>query len=627
MPVQMRLGFTVAVTLLFLPGALAAQNGAPVGAEVLLEPGESSALPVVQPNDNRVAAGESVDGVRAIALEVVRSRWYVETETGPGLRVAAIAEEGELPSIPAPLIRVEEGERVRAAIRNGLEGPITVFGLHTRPGDPDGEPFVVGPGETETVEFDPGAPGTYMYWILEDGALDEDFEGERTQTLGALVVDPEGGSPPDRVIVMNIFSVPVGENDGYEALTMNGLSWPFAETVRLEVGETQRWRILNGSDRNHPMHLHGFYYSVLSRGTATGDTVYAPRDRRLVVTETMRHKRSMLMEWTPSRSGKWLFHCHLSFHVADHVRLPGFEASSAELAHSHMAGLVLGIDVAPGESDLVFTGDTHLVELWANEYGDEDGYRYGFALSPDARPDRLSEAPGPTLVFHQFDDVSVTVRNRMSVPTGVHWHGLELDSWADGVPDWSASDGRVSPVIRPGEDFTYRLATMRPGTFIYHSHLDDIRQLTGGLYGPLIVLPQGEDFDPETDHILSWGWSSTRPGGQPSNYDLNGRQEQPPGSTQVGVTHRFRLLNIAPAGNITAWMTRDGERIPVVLRAKDGADLPEHQQVPVPELERLFVGETADFTWTPSEPGVYELHVGSPRVNFAQRWEVAPAGG
>ena len=43
---------------------------------------------------------------------------------------------------------------------------------------------------------------------------------------------------------------------------------------------------------------------------------------------------------------------------------------------------------------------------------------------------------------------------------------------------------------------------MRPGTFIYHSHLDDVHQLSGGLYGPVVVLPEGEWFDPRTDQVM-----------------------------------------------------------------------------------------------------------------------------
>jgi FtsP/CotA-like multicopper oxidase with cupredoxin domain len=264
------------------------------------------------------------------------------------------------------------------------------------------------------------------------------------------------------------------------------------------------------------------------------------------------------------------------------------------------------------------------VDLFANEYGDRTGYRYGFALDPDFAADSLTDVPGPLLVFNQFQTVNATVHNRMAVPTGIHWHGLELDAWADGVPNWSASDGRVSPAIAPGDSFTYRLSLMRPGTFVYHSHLDDIHQLTGGLYGPLLVLPEGERFDPRTDHVMVWGWN--HPDGEGMDQmDLNGRREQPDATAQVGERHRFRVINIAPAGRISAWLTLDGDIMPITLHAKDGADLPPHQRVPVDRLPHLSVGETADFTWTPTAPGTYELHVGKdPEANLVQRWVVQP---
>jgi FtsP/CotA-like multicopper oxidase with cupredoxin domain len=480
------------------------------------------------------------------------------------------------------------------------------------------------------VEFPAGEPGTYFYRIQEGEPPPRLPNGrpsqEREQLSGAFVVDPEGGSPADRIMVINIFSQLVtdaqSENARVEGLTINGKSWPYTERMELEVGQNERWRIVNASNRFHPMHLHGFFYSVLSRGNMAGDTIYEARSQRLVVTEPMRGGTTMLMEWTPVREGRWLFHCHLSFHVSAEIRLPGAEEADPEHAHSHMSGLVMGIEVAPGPTDLVSEGEPVELDLFTKEYGDEAGYRFGFALDPAVQPDSLTEAPGPVLVFNQYQAADVTVHNTMSVPTGVHWHGLELDAWADGVPMWSASAGRMSPVIEPGDSFTYRLSMMRPGTFIYHSHLNDIQQLSGGLYGALVVLPPGETMDRRTDHVKVWGWNDPAPSG-PHSFDLNGMREQPDAEAVVGETHRFRVINIAPAGQVTAWLTRDGEVIPITLHAKDGADLPVHQRVPVDRLPRLGVGETADFIWTPSEPGVYELRIGRGEgLHFPQRWVV-----
>jgi len=635
----------IAAVLLPLPGTAQEQGEEfpPVPAinEVLVPAGAVSGLPLVVANDNRVPAGFHRDGVREISLVVMAADFRIEGAGGPGLRVTAVAEEGGAPSVPAPLIRVEEGTRLRVRVRNDLpHRAVTVVGLHTRTEGAGGE-FVLEAGESRTVEFEAGDPGTYFYAIRGLGAPPDGEDrfvlgpegfmvGEQEQLAGAFVVDPVGGSPPDRVMVINIFSQPAGEGDDIEVLeglTINGLSFPYTERLQLEVGRTERWRLVNASRRFHPMHLHGFYFSVLARGDMAVDTLYDDRSARSVVTEPMRGGTTMLMEWTPTREGRWIFHCHLSFHVASEIRLPGAVEADAEHAHSHMAGLVMGIDVAPGPSDLVARGEVVEVDLYAREFGDTAGYRYGFTHSPDQAADRQTESPGPLLVFNQYQPVDVTVRNHMSVPTGVHWHGLELDAWADGVPDWSASDGRMSPTIRPGEDFTYRLSLMRPGTFMYHSHLNDVFQLSGGLYGPLIVLPPGEEFDPEHDHVKIWGWNTPGPEG-PGSFDLNGTQEQPEARTTVGVTHRFRLIHIAPAGQLTAWITRDGEPVSVILYAKDGADLPEHQRVSVERVPRMGVGETADFIWTPDEPGVYELRIGyGADASHPQRWVVDPAPG
>ena len=60
-------------------------------------------------NDNRIPAGTLHDGVLELNLEIVCADWRMETEDGPGLRVAVIAESGDAPTVPRPLIRVETG--------------------------------------------------------------------------------------------------------------------------------------------------------------------------------------------------------------------------------------------------------------------------------------------------------------------------------------------------------------------------------------------------------------------------------------------------------------------------------------------------------------------------------------
>jgi hypothetical protein len=91
----------------------------------------------------------------------------------------------------------------------------------------------------------------------------------------------------------------------------------------------------------------------------------------------------------------------------------------------------------------------------------------------------------------------------------------------------------------------------------------------------------------------------------------------------VGETHRIRLMNMGPAGQVLVKMLK--EDVPVLLTylAKDGADLPKVQQVALATSPRYGVGETADFAFTPSEPGRYELNVGFINNPWKQVWEVA----
>ena len=219
---------------------------------------------------------------------------------------------------------------------------------------------------------------------------------------------------------------------------------------------------------------------------------------------------TMSMKWVASRPGNWLFHCHLSYHVTPDIRLPGAAELDPPNEKQHMAGLVIGMTVKPGPSDLISKGPSREFNLYADQYFPGKSPRNGFSLSPDNKLDSNDiTTPGPLLLLKQYQPTYVTVTNRMQIPTSVHWHGLDLDSWADGVPDFSASDGKMSPSIQPGEKFTYKLTLMRPGTYIYHSHFNDVQQIASGLYGPMIVMGEGQIYDPKTDHYYIVGWKTS----------------------------------------------------------------------------------------------------------------------
>jgi FtsP/CotA-like multicopper oxidase with cupredoxin domain len=108
-------------------------------------------------------------------------------------------------------------------------------------------------------------------------------------------------------------------------------------------------------------------------------------------------------------------------------------------------------------------------------------------------------ALGPPLVLERGKLVEITVDNQLRQSTSVHWHGMELESYYDGVPGWGANGKELTPVIKPRESFLVRFTPPRAGTFI---HLNDEAQISGGLYGPLVVVEPGKKFDPTRDFIF-----------------------------------------------------------------------------------------------------------------------------
>ena len=571
-------------------------------------------LPPVIPNDNRTPAGRLSHDTLQLHLVVAMAAWRPEADTGPSIEVAAFSEEGKSPQVPGPLIRVPAGTTVSATIRNALaDSTLRVYGLTTRPAVAH-DSLIIPPGESRPVTFLLGAPGSYLYWASL-GAKGQEGQAEREQVSGALIVDPPGGSPPDRVLVMNIWGTRLDSLTYRNALAINGRSWPHTERLDATVGDTLRWRVLNASRRIHPMHLHGFYYRVDARGDGFADTLYSSTNRRQVVTELMRPVTTMAMTWVPERPGNWLFHCHTGFHVVPRARLnPPPSDSHDRMAHdpgAHMAGLIMGIAVRsrPGDREPP-RGKARRLHLFVQE-GMQRGRApraLGAVLQRDARPPAADsvEIPGSALMLTRGRPTDVVVVNRMKEPTAIHWHGIELESYSDGVAGWSGAGEHLAPSIMPGDSFTARLTLPRAGTFIYHTHLNDIEQLTSGIYGAIVVLEPGQRFDNRRDHLFVTGWDGEIRAPKLPHLLVNGDSLPGPLVLAAGVAHRLRFVNIGPAGLIRFAILRDTALVSWRRLAKDGADLPPHQAIRSPSAQPIAVGETYDFEFTPA-PGRYHL--------------------
>jgi FtsP/CotA-like multicopper oxidase with cupredoxin domain len=291
-----------------------------------------------------------------------------------------------------------------------------------------------------------------------------------------------------------------------------------------------------------------------------------------------------------------------------------------------MAGLILGITVPPSRGwREPMRADPQRLTLLVQE-GARRGVSpraMGYVQYGGADPALDSvQIPGPTLVLTRDRPADITVVNRLKDPTAVHWHGIELESYSDGVAGWSGAGRRLAPSIAPGDSFVARLTLPRAGTFIYHTHLGDVEQLTAGLYGALLVLGPGERFDRQTDHVFVTGWDGDV---QPRILLVNGDSVLPRLELAAGQRHRFRFVNIGAAGFVRFSLARDSSLLRWRAVAKDGADLPPASAVDGPATVRINVGETYEAVFDASEPGEYELSFelalrpGAPRSIRRQR--------
>ena len=592
-------------------------------------------------NDNRVAAGRLENDTLLLRLTVKPADWHILGDSQPAFRVLAFAEEGQPPTIPGPLIRVSAGTATSIQVQNPLDDTLIVHGLSGRGGFRDS--VLIGPGDTATVKSVASRVGAYAYWAMTAttrriGTGQQPPPTSRkisdSQLAGAFVVDSGGERPDDRVFVITELGDRLSRPSAPESRdrhgvilrqfnAVNGRAWPNSERLQYALGDSIRWRVVNASPEAHPMHLHGFYFRVDSHGAAhvDADSIYASEQRRMVVTETVPPRHTMSMTWSPDRPGRWLFHCHLTSHVVkfppidrpEAMQYPGtHHGDSDQHAFNGMNGLVLGITVTGSSPPSERTATTRRLRLFVQSDsapGDSDR-RFGYVLQRGARPARDSvQFPGPVLVLTRGEPTSIEVVNRTAEPTAVHWHGIELESYYDGVAGWSGMPGmpgRTTPAVHPGKSFEVRITPTRAGTFMYHTHVDELRQQFGGLVGALLVLEPGERRDPERDLVFLIS------DGVPQRVYVNGSLDPPTVPLRVGRAYRLRLADIAVFRmTLNIRLVRDSTVLAWRPIAKDGFALPAAQAVVRTSVVNLPSGETADFEFIPDRPGEVVLEIGA----------------
>jgi len=237
------------------------------------------------PAELRVAAGS-------------RERWrFVNAANGryfnlrvPGAQLLVIGSDGGL--VPEPYasdaLLIAPGERYDVLVTfDGSEGGSAVLQtMHYDRGHDIPDP---GPQDLLKVAYGPS--------IETPRALPE--------TWGETPALPIVSDTPVRPFVLEEYEPP-----GLPVLfTINGEQWPDSRPVYVKQGSVEIWDVQNKAEMDHPFHLHGMFFEVLSSGEnpqpigGWKDTVNIPQ------TSSVR----LAVRYEPA--GMWMFHCHILEHA------------------------------------------------------------------------------------------------------------------------------------------------------------------------------------------------------------------------------------------------------------------------------------------------------------------------
>jgi len=234
-------------------------------------------------------------------------------------------------TVPGPMIRVTEGDRVRINFTNNLPEPTTIHwhGIMV-PNAMDGVPGVtqeaIQPGETFTYEFEARPAGTFMYH--------SHFDSDVQVGIGLyapFIIDPAQSAEPapdvDMTLMLSEWRVINGQTfpampmSGAEPnyFTINGHAFPSTETITVQQGQRVRLRLIGIGQFIHPMHLHGMPFDVVAiDGYPVPEGSRQTRDT-LSVAPGERYD----IEFVATEPGTWAFHCHILHHVTNDGAEPG----------------------------------------------------------------------------------------------------------------------------------------------------------------------------------------------------------------------------------------------------------------------------------------------------------------
>lgn len=216
---------------------------------------------------------------------------------------------------------------------------------------------------------------------------------------------------------------------------------------------------------------------------------------------------------------------------------------------------------------------------------------------------------GPVIEGVEGERIRVYVTNRLSASTSIHWHGVLLPSGMDGV------GGLSQRSIQPGETFKYEWTWRQHGTFMFHSHHDEMTQMALGMTGMIVVHPRKPAAEhPDRDFVMMLHEWKIAPGtSRPDPNEMtdfnvltiNGKcfPGTAPLVVKTGDRVRIRIGNLGPMDHHPIHL--HGHYFKTV--ETDGGEIPPTAQKPETTV-LVPVGATRTVEFIADNPGDWALH-------------------
>ena len=251
---------------------------------------------------------------------------------------------GKSGSLAEPL-KVKEGERVRIRLVNAgfMAHKIHIHGHEFTITSTDGQPIQnptplkdqlisIAPGERYDLEFIANNPGE---WFIEahgqseglkgmkakiqyEGATQKADQANETAELPVIDITAYGQGANGKFKLDQKFDLEYTMNLGTETsengeiYTINGKTFPETERLKVKKGDLVKVRLVNNSrEDEHPMHLHGHFFQVLSKDGK-------PIEGSPLMKDTLNLKpgEEYVIAFEADNEGNWMFHCHDLHHAS-----------------------------------------------------------------------------------------------------------------------------------------------------------------------------------------------------------------------------------------------------------------------------------------------------------------------